>query len=201
MTEEPAGAPAPPRTRDAGRTRTAIADAARALFAEHGYEATPVRTVAAAAGITPGLVTRYFGSKDGLFLAVSDVGLRVSAVLDGPHEGIGARMAASMVSRWRQEGAGDPVLILVRAAGSRPEAAHVLRDFLERETTGPLVTRLRAEGVPEAEARDRASAVDAFVMGAVMSRRVVDPVGPDGDEALAAWIGSSVQALLDHARS
>ncbi len=196
MTEQSPAAP-PARARDAGRTRAAIADAARTLFSEHGYEATTVRTVAAAAGITPGLVTRYFGSKDGLFLAVSDVDLRVSAVLEGTHEGIGARMAASMVSRWRQVGAGDPVLILVRAAGSRPEAAHALRDFLDRETTGPLVARLRAEGVPEAQARDRASAVDAFVMGAVMSRRVVDPAGQEEDAALEAWLGSSVQALLD----
>ncbi|MEK8174205.1 helix-turn-helix domain-containing protein [Streptomyces sp. M19] len=39
--------------------------AALELFAERGFEATSTRAVAAAAGLSPALVTRHFGSKQG----------------------------------------------------------------------------------------------------------------------------------------
>lgn len=45
---------------------TRIRRAALALFAEQGYEATTVRAIAEAAGVSPGLVIHHFGSKDGL---------------------------------------------------------------------------------------------------------------------------------------
>ncbi|MEU9205109.1 helix-turn-helix domain-containing protein [Streptomyces sp. NPDC048332] len=42
------------------------------LFAERGFEATSTRAVAAAAGLSPALVTRHFGSKEGLRTAVDE---------------------------------------------------------------------------------------------------------------------------------
>ncbi|MEV4996959.1 TetR/AcrR family transcriptional regulator [Streptomyces niveus] len=53
-----------------GRAR--LRDAALELFAERGFEATSTRAVAAAAGLSPALVTRHFGSKEGLRAAVDD---------------------------------------------------------------------------------------------------------------------------------
>ncbi|MDY7106627.1 MAG: TetR family transcriptional regulator [Actinomycetota bacterium] len=50
-------------------TRARIRDAAIACFAETGVPATTVRTVANAAGVSPGLVIHHFGSKDGLRVA------------------------------------------------------------------------------------------------------------------------------------
>ena len=186
------------RTRDAVRTREAILDAARALFAEHGYEGATVRMVAAEAGITQGLITRYFGSKEGLFLAASDISLRSAEAMAGPREQLGARMAAGMVGRWRQESAGDPLLILMRAAGSRPEAAAVLHDFLERESTSVLAARLAADGMAPQAARERALAVGALITGVVMTRRMLVPFAPADAEDLQAWLALSIQALLDH---
>ncbi|MFE4451647.1 TetR/AcrR family transcriptional regulator [Streptomyces sp. NPDC056796] len=53
-----------------GRAR--LREAALELFAERGFEATSTRAVAAAAGLSPALVTRHFGSKDGLRAAVDE---------------------------------------------------------------------------------------------------------------------------------
>ncbi|MET8981341.1 helix-turn-helix domain-containing protein [Streptomyces sp. NPDC004539] len=52
----------------AGRAR--LRQTALELFAERGFEATSTRAVAAAAGFSPALVTRHFGSKQGLREAV-----------------------------------------------------------------------------------------------------------------------------------
>ncbi|WJV45645.1 TetR/AcrR family transcriptional regulator [Streptomyces flavofungini] len=51
-----------------GRAR--LREAALELFAERGFEATSTRAVAAAAGLSPALVTKHFGSKEGLRAAV-----------------------------------------------------------------------------------------------------------------------------------
>lgn len=45
--------------------RARIRDAAIACFAEHGFE-TPYRTIAQRAGVSPGLITHHFGSKQAL---------------------------------------------------------------------------------------------------------------------------------------
>ena len=59
---------------DAGRRSTAtkerILDAAEALFMEHGFEATSLRAITAAAGVNLAAVNYHFGSKEELFQAV-----------------------------------------------------------------------------------------------------------------------------------
>lgn len=50
--------------------RAVIRDEALRLFAEHGPEAVTVRQIAAAAGVSPGLILHHFGSKQGLHEAV-----------------------------------------------------------------------------------------------------------------------------------
>lgn len=51
-------------------TKTRILDAAELLFMEHGYEATSLRQITAAAGVNLASVNYHFGSKDVLFQAV-----------------------------------------------------------------------------------------------------------------------------------
>jgi TetR/AcrR family transcriptional regulator, regulator of cefoperazone and chloramphenicol sensitivity len=52
--------------------RVVIRDEALRLFAEHGVDAVSLRQVAAAAGVSPGLVVHHFGGKDGLRAAVDE---------------------------------------------------------------------------------------------------------------------------------
>jgi AcrR family transcriptional regulator len=55
---------------DPDRTsRARIRDAAIERFADHGVDGTSVRGIAAAAGVSPGLVIHHFGSKDALRVA------------------------------------------------------------------------------------------------------------------------------------
>ncbi len=52
--------------------RARIRERALALFAKQGVAATPLRTVARAAGVSPALIIHHFGSKAGLVRAVDD---------------------------------------------------------------------------------------------------------------------------------
>lgn len=55
---------------DSADTKTRILDAAELLFMEHGFEATSLRSLTAAAGVNLAAVNYHFGSKEELFQAV-----------------------------------------------------------------------------------------------------------------------------------
>ena len=182
--------------RDADATRRRILEHARDQFARNGFTAVTVKGVADAAGVSPNLITRYFGGKDGLFLAATRVEIPMGQPFDGDRSGLGARLAASIVERWFGIPGHDPLLVLQRAAGERPEAAETLASFLDRNSLEPLYDYLRRSGLDESAARDRAAAVDAVVLGVSTRRRVLR--SDLGDRAeLQAWLGAVIQRLAD----
>ena len=63
---DPARACGPGRPKDMGK-RTAILEAAKQLFVQHGYEGTSMDAVAAEAGVSKLTVYSHFGDKDRLF--------------------------------------------------------------------------------------------------------------------------------------
>jgi AcrR family transcriptional regulator len=58
------------RERNSARSRAAILDAAERLFAQHGFEATSLSAVGAAAGVSRATPGYFFGSKAELYQAV-----------------------------------------------------------------------------------------------------------------------------------
>jgi AcrR family transcriptional regulator len=61
------------RERKKQRTRQLIADTARALFAERGFDAVPVAEVARAADVSEATVFNYFPTKEDLFFSGLEV--------------------------------------------------------------------------------------------------------------------------------
>ena len=189
-------------SRNAAATRQRILDEARRQFAQHGFAAITVKGVADAAGVSPNLITRYFGGKDGLFLAATQVTIPVTKSFDGDRGALGARLAASIVRRWYGAPGEDPLLVLQRASGERPEAAEALAAFLDANSLEPLHAYLRDSGLDDAEARDRAAAIDAFVLGVSTRRRVLrsELGGAETEEEakeLEAWLARTIQRLAD----
>jgi AcrR family transcriptional regulator len=60
--------------RRGARSREAVLDAAERLIAEHGFEAATVAALVKSAGIPASSIYHYFGSKDGVLLAVMERG-------------------------------------------------------------------------------------------------------------------------------
>jgi TetR/AcrR family transcriptional regulator, regulator of cefoperazone and chloramphenicol sensitivity len=68
--------------RDDLTTKARLRETALELFADRGIAATSLRSIGAAAGVSPGLVIHHFGSKDGLRRAVDAVVVkRITAAL------------------------------------------------------------------------------------------------------------------------
>jgi AcrR family transcriptional regulator len=74
------------RERKRERTRRLIADTARRLFAERGFEQVPVAEIAAAAEVSEGTVFNYFPTKEDLVYERMDIFERemLSAIRDRP---------------------------------------------------------------------------------------------------------------------
>jgi TetR/AcrR family transcriptional regulator len=58
------------KLRDAARSQSAILKAAERLFAERGFEGTSLGDIGAAAGLSRGTPSYFFGSKERLYVAV-----------------------------------------------------------------------------------------------------------------------------------
>jgi AcrR family transcriptional regulator len=70
------------------RGRDSIVKAALRIFGERGIEATSLREVAKAAGVSPALIVHHFGGKEGLVVAVDQTALEeFGAAYGGETEG------------------------------------------------------------------------------------------------------------------
>jgi AcrR family transcriptional regulator len=116
-------------------TRTLLLDAARRLFAEQGVEATTIRQIADAAGVTERTFYRYFEGKEGLVGAdaLSWIDILNRAIRDRPAEEapyLAVRRAMAGVAGRLRELGGASLWMFVDRPRDRP--------LLPRATTRPL---------------------------------------------------------------
>ncbi|MCX5414588.1 TetR family transcriptional regulator [Streptomyces sp. NBC_00059] len=159
-----------PGSHDPEGNRRAVLDAARRLFGAHGYKGVGVRAIAADAGVTPGLVMAYFGTKDGLFREAVGDGAGVSgdllAAAAGEPGDLPGALARAYLDRWDRLPADDPWPALIRSAVSHPPSAELLRTILDRQVGEPLAQVLGTS----AEADVRTSVVRSVLFGVIMER-------------------------------
>ncbi|WP_327335500.1 MULTISPECIES: TetR/AcrR family transcriptional regulator [unclassified Streptomyces] len=149
------------------------------LFAERGFEATSTRAVAAAAGLSPALVTRHFGSKRGLRAAVDEEVLgRIGEALAGAGSRSGDLMA-SLGDVSAQLFGADPVLrgYLRQVLLEDSEASADLFARLLRGARGELERLAAAGGVrTDSEAQTWAPfQILCLVLGPLLLERVMQP--------------------------
>jgi len=152
-------------------TREQIAVAARALFAEVGYEQTTYRRVAASAGVDPALVVHFFGSKEELFRHVTAlppaIADAVEHIADGPRETVGRRLAELVVDSLENPASRALLLARIRATTSHPEAASLVRENVTHDL-GRLASAL-SDDQPET----RAVLAGVQVVGLTFTRYVL----------------------------
>ncbi|OKK17861.1 TetR family transcriptional regulator [Streptomyces sp. CB02488] len=151
------------------------------LFAERGFEATSTRAVAAAAGLSPALVTRHFGSKQGLRAAVDEEVLgRIGEALAGAGSGAGSGdLMASLGDVSAQLFGADPVLrgYLRQVLLEDSEASADLFARLLRGARGELERLAAAGGVRTGSGAQTWAPFQilCLVLGPLLLERVMQP--------------------------
>lgn len=194
--------PTQPRVRTGRRpgrstTRAEILAAARASFAELGYDGTSVRGVAAKAGVDPALVHRFFGSKDDLLVAALTVAMkpseRIPELMEGEVSTLGERLFRYFLSIWEEPPSREVLIGMLRSAATNEHAATLLREFISREVLARVAAPL---GCKDAELR--ATLVGSQLVGLAMVRYIVriDPLASASPETLAAALAPTLQRYL-----
>src|SRR3954447_6930492 len=149
------------RPHDAAASRRALLDAASVLFDERGYERTTVREIGERAGVDAALIARYFGGKEGLYLA---------SLAEAPLPAAGGDpqvLAERVLRRTDARGRAPASLAMVSPTLSDAMRDQV-RDVIAARTVGPVAAVLAERDVPDAQLR--AELLAATVVGLSLIR-------------------------------
>ena len=191
------------RAGDSG-TREAILGAARAQFAEYGYDGATIRGIAAVAAVDPALVHHFYGSKERLFAAAMQLPVVPSEFItaalaqDGRNrsESDGAHLVRSALTLWESDEIRGAFVALLRSALTSERAAAMLREFLAEAILAPVAS-LANDGDP-ATTPFRAELIASHMLGLALTRYVLrfDSVAAATADELAAAIGPAIDRYL-----
>jgi len=155
------------RRRNPEASRAAILAAARAAFAEQGYARATMRDIARRAGVTHGLVTLHFTSKEQLFLAAVPGHRELPDVVAGDPALLPERVATAYVDRMEKGADSDPLVALLRSAASNVDAATRLYAAMQENSIALY------EGIlPGEDLAARVELLGAQLIGVTFSRYI-----------------------------
>lgn len=177
--------------------REDILAAARARFAETGFDKTSIRAVAAEAGVDPALVHHYFGTKQQLFAAVVDFPVDPEATLNtidtAPLDQLGATILRSVVTVWDSP-AGPGLVAAVRSILAGGDTGLARTFILE-----VVLERIRHRiATPDDDGRTRIALTGSQMMGVLIARKIVglEPIASMPIEDLVTAVGPTLQRYL-----
>jgi AcrR family transcriptional regulator len=189
MTKRPTGR----RPGDPDDTRRAIVDAARRTFAAHGFDRATIRAIAAEADVDPALIPHHFGNKRGLFVAAHELPVDpaelISSVAALPIAERGEAAARSYLHLFA--GQDSTGLSLLRAAATDPDAAAMLREFIEDTVVQAGLGLLEN---PEIDGELRVALIASHLLGVAVARRIVG-VSPLADRNLDELVAAMAPVI------
>lgn len=178
--------------------RDAALAAARSAFAARGYARTTYKGIAAAAGIAPAVLRKYYDSKGDLFAAAirlpTDPASAIPTLLAPGIDGLGERLV-----RFTLDTLGDPevredLMAMIRAGASAAQVTKSLQSYLEVNVVDRIVT---AVGVPDA--RMRVALISSYLVGVAAGRYLmrIEPLASAPEDQVVRMVAPTIQALLD----
>jgi AcrR family transcriptional regulator len=177
-------------------SRETILAAARERFAGDGYDGASIRGIAASAGVDPGLVRHYFGSKEHLFVAAMEFPVdpadEVPRLLADGRDGLGERLARSFLEAW--DPPNGPFVALLRSVTTNEQAAEMLRQFVSREVIGRVATSLKLD-----KPQLRAGLAASHLVGLAFMRHVIklEPIASMDRKRLARLVGPAIDRYFN----
>jgi len=184
------------RPGDSG-SRAAILDAARRLFATHGYVGTSMRAIGAEAGVDASLIVYFFGTKAELLGAAVqwpfDPEVEMGRIAAGGRTRVGTELTRLVVRTWDREGDRNAIMTLLRAATVEPAAAALMRDFIGGALFPPL---FRALGSSHPELRANLASSQLLGLGVTRYVLALEPLARMTEDEVVAWVGPTLQRYL-----
>ena len=210
-------APKPPQRRTGVRaaaaeaTREAILRAAMRVFARYGYDGATVDKISAAAKSVDRMIYYYFGSKEGLFIAVLE---RIYAEMDEAESALAldeARPLEALVELIRfvlGYYRAHPEFVTLLNTENLHRGRHIAKSKKAREYSSHAITltaRLLEDGVAQGLVRPGLAARDVYLLiaaagyfhtanrytlSAFLGERIDTP------EAVAAWESHVIDSVL-----
>lgn len=183
-------------------TKQAIIEAARVDFADQGYDATSLRGIARRAEVDPALVHHYFGGKAQLFVAVMDLPVNptelIDAIVAAPRDQVGERLVRTFLTVWDSVDGRQRFQALIRSAVTHEDATRMLREFLTREIFGRVLRAMAQPGERADHLELRAGLAASQMVGLAVMRYIVEfPAVVDAShDDLAAQVGPTIQRYL-----
>jgi AcrR family transcriptional regulator len=140
-------------------------DAGRGLFDEVGYDRATTREIGERAGVDPALIARYFGGKEGLFLAAISAGPMGDK--EGPADFEPKTVLSYLLARWDERGHG-PVSRALASPTLSDEVRSQVRAVVGGRLVEPLADELRRGGSKQPELR--AELLVALALGVAVTR-------------------------------
>jgi AcrR family transcriptional regulator len=173
-----AGDPVPVLRKRTGRrpgnsaTREEILRAARALFAERGYDGTTIRTIAKQAGVDSALVHHFFGTKEKMFSAVImdavHFGESLTSLTRNPSESLSDDLVGAYLRLWEDPGTASALLAVYRTVSASETAAGLLRS-----TSSDNLNEQLAATIDRPQAMLRATLFQALLYGIAAGRHLL----------------------------
>jgi AcrR family transcriptional regulator len=178
-------------------TRQELLDAAREVFADRGVDGATTREIAQRAGVDPAMIAHYFGSKGGLFDAVTALQVDprdvVGPVLEASPDDAARELLAALIRVW--DAHASVLSAVLRSATRHPSLAARMRMFILERAVRPVAARFS----PDAdEVETRAALLASQIAGLLLTRYVLrwEPLASADTEWIVDHIGPTIQAYL-----
>ncbi|MBP2708584.1 TetR family transcriptional regulator [Microbispora sp. RL4-1S] len=158
----------PTRAEQRRQTEDRILAAARKIFAERGYDRTTIRAIATSARTDPGLVMRYYGSKQALFAYVTRAERETERENAPPADP--RAVPEFLITALRAKLTDEPVefLAMLRSMLTHPESARDVCDTLNE------LQRQAAAALPGDDAALRVGLGGALMIGTIIGRYIME---------------------------
>lgn len=188
-----------------------ILDAAAQVFGERGFESATLAQVAERAGVSPGTIQHYFGTKTALFQEVVSDRFFSGAAEDeallihhrGSYMELLRGLLARMWARLRQPDTAELLLVGMASTGTCPEAGRVVSGELggrcPRVLQGVIQAGVQSGEFAHVNAEVLARVLGATMIGLVVGHRRFAPycrTAPEPEEALQEFLRLVERALV-----
>lgn len=180
------------------QVREAAVAAARSAFAAGSYARTTFKGLAAAAGVAPAVLRKYYDSKDAVFAAAlrlpSDPAGAVPSLLAPGVEGLGERLVRFTLDTLDDPQVRADLVSMLRGGASAAALTKSLQDYLDTAVIDRVVAGV---GVPDA--RMRVALISSYLIGIAAGRYVVriEPLASASEEHVVRLVAPTIQSLLD----